>query len=330
MTDDIRILVVGGGIASVHVVMTLMQHTKNITFYSHSISSPHNSSLKAGASIVPIKMTKKGISRIDDSIFLKIINSYTALEKRLGQSFLYKKPLKIFNSDDNNPEINCANFQIIDDAYFLNIRALLQSAHHFFRDNLTVIYELFDSQQLITKDDKVEYLGAYYDKVIFCEGVFMRENPFFSKLELTDNWGLALRLKIKNLDHDTIYHYKKRLLPIEENEWWYGAEHIWEEPSKEYVSRWADAELNNLKQSIGHSNINILEIICQQRPTTPGQFPYIGRHPNYPQLFVMNGLGSKGMQISARYVDAFVDYILGKTNDMVDYDNKKFQSLFYK
>lgn len=329
MKNDLNILVIGGGIAGVQVALEIVNTTNNVTFFSGSSKFP-GSSLKAGASLVPIKITPKGIRYADIDVYQKVVHRYHFLEEKLNESFLYPKTLCIYDKNRGDVKIGQSEYLEYSGAYFLNVRQLLDRSIQYLSDKCQIDPNVFNYSELSLLTDGVLYRDVFYDKVIFCEGFYVNDNPYFKNLPLTPNWGLALIMTIDGLGSGFMYHHQKRLLPIENNQWWYGAEHIWNPITPSELDDWVDLQKAYLDLWLDGRNCAIQEVICQPRPTTPGQFPYIGQHPQWPQLYIFNGLGSKGMQISAQYVESFVEYALGVKSIIEGYDTKKFQSLLNK
>ena len=59
------------------------------------------------------------------------------------------------------------------------------------------------------------------------------------------------------------------------------------------------------------------EIINHQagiRPTTHDRRPVIGLHPNYPQIGIFNGLGSKGTMLGPYFAKQFCEFLVGTSN----------------
>jgi len=313
-------LIVGGGISSVMMYKALTDMGMACTIMTPAYELP-NCSQSAGASIVPIQMKAKGIEIYDTEKYNFIIAQYRALEQQLKTTFLYKRPLLVFDKFKAD-SIQSHEFMSFPTAYFLDIRHLIATCHQ----QWSFLYEELDYSQLTCVDTGVEYKDNFYDGVIFCEGVKVRNNPFFQVLKFNTNWGLALILEVEDLSSDCMYHHHHRLLPIENNQWWYGAAHKWSEPHPDEVQVWIEDQLSYLKDWLSMP-VKVKNVIVKERPTTPGQFPYIGTHPQYPQLHIMNGLGSRGMMHSAYHAQDLAISIINQS-DMKTYDQKKFQSFF--
>lgn len=323
--STMNILVVGGGIAACHVLHSLLKHTDSITFVS-DYNLKKNSSSMAGASIVPYKLHNNATKIFSEEIIQKIIGKYLQLEITLKTKFLYPLPLKVYEQDEMK-NFSFHQFTSYTGTYFLHVRKLLQISFEYFKKNIEVIEETLRHEELIIEAESVFYQSKKYDSVIFCEGVHVTSNPFFNTLKMNENWGQILLLEIENLDRNFMYHFHHRLIPIEKNQWWYGANHHWKFPSDELQQKWIQEELAILKNTLP-SEIKLLKAFIHPRPTSPGQFPYIGRHPKFKKLYIMNGLGSRGMMHSARYSDDFAHMILADEDVICDYDSNRFFSFF--
>ena len=65
-----------------------------------------------------------------------------------------------------------------------------------------------------------------------------------------------------------------------------------------------------------------------QRPTTVGQLPFIGIHPNNKMLGIFNGLGARGFTYSPKFAKEFADLIVGNLQIMPSVNTLKFNGLF--
>ena len=67
---------------------------------------------------------------------------------------------------------------------------------------------LFDYQALVISENGVQYGDIFAEQIIFCEGHFMLQNPWFNFLPLDGAKGEALLVQIDKVHLDIILKHK--------------------------------------------------------------------------------------------------------------------------
>jgi len=170
---------------------------------------------------------------------------------------------------------------------------------------------LFELSNLQTSDQWIEYLGARYDYIIFCDGKASVQNPFFSKLPFALNKGEGLLVGIDGLPGGLVFKKGMSLVPYRENIYWLGSSYEWsfenDQPSANF-RKTAESWLNyNLKLPY-----SILEHFAAIRPATLERRPFVGFHPIYPQVGILNGLGTKGCSLAPFFAKQLVNKLTGE------------------
>jgi glycine/D-amino acid oxidase-like deaminating enzyme len=52
--------------------------------------------------------------------------------------------------------------------------------------------------------------------------------------------------------------------------------------------------------------------------------PLIGLHPNYPQIAILNGMGTKGISLAPYFASHFCDFLLDNSLLLKEVDIKRF------
>ena len=166
----------------------------------------------------------------------------------------------------------------------------------------------FNYDELKWTKDAVEYGSFIADQIIFCEGYFMKNNPWFNFLPLDGAKGEALLVKLEKVKLDAILKHKFFLVPFSENIFWAGATNKWEFnhslPDAEDVA-YLENEVTRMLR-IPHK---FTETLVGIRPTVRDRRPIIGRHPVHPRLLLFNGLGTKGTSLAPYWANHFVEYL---------------------
>lgn len=157
-----------------------------------------------------------------------------------------------------------------------------------------------------------QYKDLRADKVIFCEGAAMQDNPWFKNLPLKPAKGETLlcqsptlRLPLK------LYHHKKWFLPYPNDSFRIGATYDESdlsdtptEAKKKELLRAAREALKELHQ------IEVTAHLAGIRPNTVDSRPIIGAHTTESGLYLINGLGSKGACTAPSMTQQLTEHIL--------------------
>jgi glycine/D-amino acid oxidase-like deaminating enzyme len=100
-------------------------------------------------------------------------------------------------------------------------------------------------------------------------------------------------LDIPGLPEDAIYHRKLRLVPKGDHQFWCGSNYQWDFENILPDENWRKESEAELKSWLKIPS-EIKNHIVAQRPTTAGQIPIVGIHPEYTALAIFNGLGTRG------------------------------------
>lgn len=169
----------------------------------------------------------------------------------------------------------------------------------------------FDYSEMKISPKGIQFREYLAEKVIFCEGYFMLQNPWFNYLPLDGAKGEAKLLQFDHKPLDTILKHKIFLAPYSEGTLWAGATNMWEfsnflpEPEMEVF---LEAEISKMLK-VPTSDMKHLVGI---RPTVKDRRPLIGFHPKFPQLLIFNGLGTKGTSLAPYWASQLLEFLTDK------------------
>jgi len=169
----------------------------------------------------------------------------------------------------------------------------------------------FDYGRLARNEDGWTYDGNCYERVIFCEGAALKENPWFRKLPMTPAKGETLLCRSEGLAlKEELVHHGKWLLPYPDGAFRIGATYDEDDLSPDATVA-AKEELSGAFHAMTEKS-HPLQIIDQPagiRPSTKDARPFLGGHPAEPGLYIFNGLGSKGASLAPTLSRELVDFI---------------------
>jgi glycine/D-amino acid oxidase-like deaminating enzyme len=160
-----------------------------------------------------------------------------------------------------------------------------------------VIHQAFNHGDLLPDGNAWTYRGRIYSQVLFAEGIFVRNNPFFNYIDFQPNRGEALLLDIYANKPEAVKKYGKFICPF--------GEQFWVGSSFDKVDFQVPLTTEKTKQDLIQALPNLIEgtdykILDHQgalRSTTFDRRPIIGEHPQHKGLFIFNGFGTKGASL---------------------------------
>lgn len=156
--------------------------------------------------------------------------------------------------------------------------------------------EAFDYAALAATPEGYTYKNLRFRKLVFCEGLGVRHNPYFRDIAFTKNRGDYLALEIPGLPADSIYHYGLRLVPQAEDRFWFGSNYRWDYDNLNPDEAWRIEALDRLRAWL-KIPFQVLEHGVAERPTRAGQIPVLSEHPDHRGMYIFNGLGTKGFTL---------------------------------
>jgi hypothetical protein len=336
MQSQLPILIIGQGIAGTLLSFELWQ--QGIPFVVMDERDPACASFKSAAVLNPYSgRTIKGISR-RQAQYETAYKKYSDLGKLLGKEVLSPKSFLLWEENVLNEQLpehlkgiftKNYNVQKIEGIAKVNNTLLLESWREWLIAQGLLLAETFKHESLELENQYVIYQGIKYQKIIFCNGVQAMEMDIFKNLRFTKNRGDILLLRIPALDSNYIYQREKvRLVPLDNQLFWCGSNYIWE-----YEAMRPNLEWRTTTEEILNSWLQIPFTIEQhivaKRPTTAGQIPLAGWHPDIAQIGICNGFGTKGFSAGPAWIEDFVhNSILAQKKSMFQFDlDKQFRNI---
>ena len=145
--------------------------------------------------------------------------------------------------------------------------------------------------------------------IIFCEGHRAMENPFFNYLPFHGDKGEVLIVKMEKAGYRKCLKDGIFITPLGEDLYWIGATYERryenEEPSAE-----GKAYIAKALRELVRIPFEIVRHEAAVRPTVRDRRPFLGVHPQWPGLYLFNGMGTKGTSLTPFWADRFCDFLL--------------------
>ena len=169
-----------------------------------------------------------------------------------------------------------------------------------FKSNLKDKYikQDFDYSKLFYDNKKVIYKNIIAENILFCEGYSIVNNPFFKNLPIKGSKGEFLIVKIPNINLKKIIKRSSIfVMPMKDQIYWVGASYDNSDKNKIPTQRKKEWLIERL-ESIITEPFKIVEHNANIRPTTIDRRPMIGSHSNFKNIYLLNGLGTRGILLA--------------------------------
>ncbi|MEL6941399.1 MAG: FAD-binding oxidoreductase [Bacteroidota bacterium] len=189
-----------------------------------------------------------------------------------------------------------------------------------------ILTGVFDFERLILKEDSVQYDRIRAQKVLFCEGNQAKKNPFFNYLPFLGAKGEALIVKIPSTNFESMLKQRVFIIPLPNDLYWIGATSDKQYENDLPTTKGKQYLVEHLKEILDLP-FEILEHKAAIRPTVKDRRPFLGLHPEYPQLAIFNGLGTKGASLGPYFAQHMVAHLIENKPLMKEVDIERYHPL---
>jgi len=329
-------IIVGGGIAGSILAYRLSEEGKSIILVDND--SPNAAWKVAGGvwNAISFKRLLKGW--MADEMTAEAQLFYQELQEELGVSFYEPKEIVRLFSDvysqnywysksgepnyssylnDEVPEaLNDLPLNMpygagtVKNGGFVHLSVFMSSLKEHLKEKVVLVNDSLDFSMLNISDNGISYKDHLAKNIVFCEGSEVVNNPFFKWLPLKGTKGEALVIKNPGWSFDFILNNGKHLMDLKDGRLGVGATFEWKELDHKPTEKGKEELLAHLEKNFNYSNWEVLEHKAGIRPTVSDRRPLAGVHPNYRNVFIFNGLGTKGVLIAPWMSKKMVKFLL--------------------
>jgi hypothetical protein len=240
-----------------------------------------------------------------------------------NDTYLHSYPDQNDFNEYFNYDFGCGE---IRPAYLVRIQKLMNLWRIKLKDRNELLPELFEISNLQVQQDEIQYNDIKAHKIIFCDGIGCVNNPWFKSLPFAPNKGEALLIECNELFTDHIFKKGLMLVPLDENIFWLGSNYLWEfendQPSERFYN-YASQQLNSwLKKPF-----KILAHHAAVRPATIERRPFVGFHPVFPAVGILNGMGTKGVSLAPFFAHQLAQHLSDNLPLSPEADVHRFQRI---
>ena len=325
-------IIVGCGLAGIHFCEQLVAHNKTFVVYdNHS----QQSSTVAGGLYNPVVLKRftsiwKGKEQLELALPI-----YHRLEKELSVTLDFKIPvlrrftsneeqnnwflasdkplLKEYLSDNinvnNNPSIDAPfGFGEVLQTGRIDVKVLIHAYINRLKNKECFFEDDFVYDALTITEKQVQYNSVKAKNIVFAEGYGLKQNPYFNYLPLDGVKGELITIHSPDLKIDFILKSSVFIFPHGNDLYSVGATYEWNDKTNAITKKGREELLNKLKTFI-MCPFKVIGQVAGIRPTVLDRRPLIGQHHLHKNMFVLNGLGTRGVIIGPYVAKKLFDCI---------------------
>jgi glycine/D-amino acid oxidase-like deaminating enzyme len=346
-------IIVGGGLAGTVLALSLIKENKKVVIIDEpSLSS---SSKVAAGLFQPMTFkrtveTWKGEESIKSAMLF-----YQWVEGFLSDSFFYPLPMyRMFSSfeeqnnwslkisderfssligDEKNEEADSCDSKFgygsVKLAGYLDVQKFLHSSFDFFRKMNLLLEEKVNYDSISILENEISYKNIFAHQMIFCEGWLMKDNPWFSYIPMKPVKGEVMTIDISDKKFSAIISSGLFSVPRKEGGYRIGSNYNWKELDEVPTEEMKSSFLNEISEILNTKNIAVKNHLAGIRPASHDRRPIIGCHPQYENLYLLNGLGARGVALAPFTADFLVKNLIADREFPPEMNVNRFAKYFH-
>ncbi|MDO5105050.1 FAD-binding oxidoreductase [Capnocytophaga sp.] len=311
-------IVVGAGLAGVTFCNLLEKNRKSFCIISNNSQI---ASLVAGGVYNPVVLKRfTPVWKADEQMQL-LTHFYAEIEQKINAKINIPIPvLRKFTSVEEQNNWFCASDKNTLAAYLnpnvisvdknhlpapfgfgqvwqtgrLDVKTYLNACLTRWKNEGVFHQKTFDYSELQITDTAIHYKSVPAKNIVFCEGYGIVKNPFFNYLPMKPCKGETLTIYVPDLQLKEIVKSDGVMLPMGNDFYKIGATYRWDDLS-DTITDEARSELIEKLNKLITCRYEIVEQEAAIRPTVSDRRPLVGKHPNYNNVWIINGLGTRGV-----------------------------------
>lgn len=353
MLQKVDVLIIGQGICGTFLSLELER--AGLSYLIIDEVRPFSASKTAAGLINPVTGRRLVTTWMIDELLPFARQSYGQLAALLGSNFLEKLEvidffptvqmrqafLRRMEEDDSylrlpaNEQNWASSFKyelgygIISPVYLVDMPGLLSAMRKRMQEQGVLRDQRFEPGKLeiaVSAPGKVRYEDIEANRIIFCDGISSYNSSYFSRLPFAPNKGEVLIVDIPGLEERTIFKKGISVAPWLEGLYWVGSSYEWSFETAEPTQQFRQKTEGALKEWV-RLPFRVVDHLAAIRPATLERRPFVGFHPLYPAVGILNGMGTKGCSLAPWFARQLVDHLIKGSPIQPDADILRFTKL---
>lgn len=187
----------------------------------------------------------------------------------------------------------------------------------------------FDYHLLKIEENHISYKNITSKYIVFAEGFGLKKNPFFNYLPLNGTKGELLTIKAPDLKLNFVLKSSVFIIPLKDDLYRIGATYEWDDKTNNTTKK-AKKELIEKLRSFLKCDFEIVDQQAGIRPTVTDRRPLVGCYPKSNRIYVLNGMGSRGVMIAPYISEQLFNHIENGKELDIEIDVKRFEKKYFK
>ena len=329
---NVDYIIVGCGLAGISFCEKLIEEDKSFIVFD---DGSQQSSIVAGGLYNPVTLKRFTPVWKSEAQLEVALPVYKKLEDKLGVSLDYKIPVKrrftsleeqnnwfaasdkvglkpFLNTslfENTNPKVN-ADFKLGEVLHTgrLDTKQLSESYKAYLLDHNLMLTDSFNHADLKLEDNNVVYNTITAKHIVFAEGFGIKQNPFFNDLPLGGTKGQLLTIHAPDLNLDYVLKSSVFVIPLGDDLYRVGSTYEQKDKTNTITQDAKDMLLDKLKTFVD-CDFEVVSQVAGVRPTVKDRKPLVGRHHTNQNVYLFNGLGSRGVMIAPFVANQLFNFI---------------------
>lgn len=212
----------------------------------------------------------------------------------------------------------------IDPGWLIDLHRLLDGWRARLLESGALVAAPFRWDALNTERDGVSWEGITAEKIIFCDGAAGHDHTLFRLLPYARNKGEAIIAAIPGLPRNHTYRHGLSMVPWGgADRFWIGSTYDWHftdlQPSPEFRRR-----VTGVLDSWLRLPYTLMDHLAAERPANMDRRPFVGLHPVYPNIGILNGMGTKGCSMAPFFARQLARHLVHGEPLMPEADVRRF------
>jgi glycine/D-amino acid oxidase-like deaminating enzyme len=232
-----------------------------------------------------------------------------AFHKRMneGNSYIFRSPL----SKESLREYFNFPFDVmaIAPCFLIDVQRFIGTWKDHLLNRDALLEDQFEEEKLNLNGDHVQYKNITAEKIIYCNGIETAFGKYWNKLPFVANKGQALIIGAPGIPRDFMYKFGHlTMIPWKDDFWWVGSsnelEFEDELPTEDYKTKTV-----SILRSILKMELSVIGHVAALRPAAVERRPFVGIHPHFCNVGILNGMGSKGCSLAPWFAKEMTEHL---------------------